>query len=1117
MKPISPLNDKYSKNAKSQFLEKDLRLKLLEEEITSIKTFKEKISSIYISEFEEKIDNILIVKESEFMYQFSSRVKLLLEDLYSEEAYENQTFSLVVKDADKKFYEEIFKLAYKLIFKTWNLFLNNNQKKNIDNSNLLKNFRKHCGNTEYALHNCGGRFLTVIDEQKKISYVICIKCQACYFSSFILMYCEYCSEEYYSTHLTNFNKDYQPATWEKYHCGALINDAMKCIKCKEAFYIKNDGKLICVSRNCRLEIDPLLIMWNCILCKKDFKTGAKIYNPLEFKIVKISIKNALLNKKHIRSCRLPCCDINLNDAEINELKLPEFFHKIECRGILHDGEIFDKKIIVCSKCKIYTNYERFTWTCPLCFKRFKQTEQDIIDYLKLDKEKKKIINSSFMKRQNLRLSQSGQSETESIIENKNIKLEKKDSLVPVRTEENFNSNIKISSPDQSNRSRERENFQPMAYNRDNYSRGISVSGTQKENIRNISLSVNKYKGEANPIGSRQNTPLRYGRESDPDFDKNILNFSPHKILSNINSTPKPVNSNFKIVNPLRKSEKLENELSSSMNNIPSRSESRFSSRTPNKVPELITDEIRSEDLNINQNRLERRSNNKSRGTSMFHIQEEEILTSEEGLSSARETNGNNLSSKKNINNYQDIHQNLQSSGGFNQANFSDAKNNYNPLKVQSINVYNIANPTNYSNYNQSPLNNTPNLIYKKNLAISKTQNENKLQISGGMFLRTPRNQSELIIEKEEIKGRSNIPSKIVYLRKSVDKHPREIPNYNNPKINVIQSQPVQSTALNPIQNIQNLQNKKSEQLNYNNSSNKSSNSIIPEVTQVSQEPQKLREFNFEDYNIITLIGEGTFGKIYLVDDKNKNIFSLKKIIANDEVDLENFQQEYELVNQVPHKNILKILGTCHRKLDITTHALYILMEVGLSDWEKDIKSRMSYKNYYSEKELISILKQLVSALAFLQTNNIAHRDIKPQNVLIFKNEIYKVADFGEAKQIEKMETNKQLNTLRGTELYMSPLLFNALRTNQNDIKHNSYKSDVFSMGFCIFYASTLNIRALYDCRNLYDSKSIADYVLKILKSKFSFGFIKLIAKMLEINEEHRYDFLELEEVLKNFE
>ena len=68
------------------------------------------------------------------------------------------------------------------------------------------------------------------------------------------------------------------------------------------------------------------------------------------------------------------------------------------------------------------------------------------------------------------------------------------------------------------------------------------------------------------------------------------------------------------------------------------------------------------------------------------------------------------------------------------------------------------------------------------------------------------------------------------------------------------------------------------------------------------------------------------------------------------------------------------------------------------------------------------------------------------------NKIYKLADFGEAKELLKEDepTNKQ--TLRGTELYMSPILFYALRGKKvmKYIKHNPYKIDVFVLVYALY-------------------------------------------------------------------
>ena len=281
--------------------------------------------------------------------------------------------------------------------------------------------------------------------------------------------------------------------------------------------------------------------------------------------------------------------------------------------------------------------------------------------------------------------------------------------------------------------------------------------------------------------------------------------------------------------------------------------------------------------------------------------------------------------------------------------------------------------------------------------------------------------------------------------------------------------------------------------------------------------EEIQPFNLDDFKIITQIGQGNFGKIYLVQEKNSgNLFSIKKILLSEELDLEDIMKEYKLCYKLKHKNIVQILGVYNNKLDITTFGIYILMEIGLTDWEKEIKNRCQKNKMYSQKELINILIQLTNALSFLQEKNVSHRDIKPQNVLIFKNNIYKLADFGEAKKISNNHLNSQLNTIRGTELYMSPLLFNGMKTRQLDIKHNLFKSDVYSLGLCILYAANLNINALYDIRKYVDNNSVKNYVNELLKNKYKKNFIELVCELLEINEKDRMDFIDLREKLKNW-
>ena len=293
----------------------------------------------------------------------------------------------------------------------------------------------------------------------------------------------------------------------------------------------------------------------------------------------------------------------------------------------------------------------------------------------------------------------------------------------------------------------------------------------------------------------------------------------------------------------------------------------------------------------------------------------------------------------------------------------------------------------------------------------------------------------------------------------------------------------------------------------------------------------LKDFNVADYKIIKQIGKGSFGQIFMVEDKQKNKYALKKIIATSKNDIKGLKQEYQILfdiqsnlNESENKNkinIVNIYGLSTKQLDPTTYAMYVLMELGIRDWEKEILERQKQKQYYTEKELIDILYTLTNTLAKLQTENISHRDIKPQNILVFKNnnnnQYYKLADFGEAKELISGNKPTEKQTLRGTELYMSPLLFYGLRSRKikKYIKHNPYKSDVFSLGLCILLAATLCFESLYDIRELKNNVSMKIIIEKYLKKRYSYKIISIICNMLDINETTRDDFVGLKNKIDN--
>jgi len=186
------------------------------------------------------------------------------------------------------------------------------------------------------------------------------------------------------------------------------------------------------------------------------------------------------------------------------------------------------------------------------------------------------------------------------------------------------------------------------------------------------------------------------------------------------------------------------------------------------------------------------------------------------------------------------------------------------------------------------------------------------------------------------------------------------------------------------------------------------------------------------------------------------------------------------------------------------------MELANSDWNNEIRKRKKKKLIYTEKEIINIIRQITNACLYLENEGIAHRDIKPQNILLFENNIFKIADFGEAKSINDVS---QECTLRGSELYMSPILYNGLKFNQKDIVHNAYKSDVFSFGFCILYALTLNLQILNEIRNIINMTIINNIVQRNLKKYYSKNLINLILNMLELNENDRFSFNDIKKYL----
>ena len=273
--------------------------------------------------------------------------------------------------------------------------------------------------------------------------------------------------------------------------------------------------------------------------------------------------------------------------------------------------------------------------------------------------------------------------------------------------------------------------------------------------------------------------------------------------------------------------------------------------------------------------------------------------------------------------------------------------------------------------------------------------------------------------------------------------------------------------------------------------------------------------NPDDFKIIKQIGFGSFGKIYkALNIKNGSKYVLK-IMQNNKNNILYLQEKVHLIMDFEKRTkcdgLIKIYGdACIKKGNQFFY--YEVLELADRDWEQEIILRRKHFRYYSENELINILLQLVKTLSLLQKNHITHRDIKLQNILLLNN-TYKICDFGEARKL--LQKGIIVQPIRGSELYMSPIQFFGLEKQLDYVQHNSYKSDVFSLGMCMLFAANLSDECLYDIREITDMNEIKIIVIRYLNKRYSIKFIHLLLILLEFQEKNRPDFISLEQFILN--
>ncbi|KAL4608625.1 serine/threonine-protein kinase 36 isoform X1 [Arapaima gigas] len=190
----------------------------------------------------------------------------------------------------------------------------------------------------------------------------------------------------------------------------------------------------------------------------------------------------------------------------------------------------------------------------------------------------------------------------------------------------------------------------------------------------------------------------------------------------------------------------------------------------------------------------------------------------------------------------------------------------------------------------------------------------------------------------------------------------------------------------------------------------------------------------ECYHVLESIGEGSFGRVYKGRKKfSGQVVALKFIpkVGRSDKELRSLRREIDIMRGLRHPNIILLLDSFDTEQEVVVVTEYA---------EGELFQILEDDGSLPESQVQVIACQLVSALYYLHSHRILHRDMKPQNILLGKGGVVKLCDFGFARAMSV--STLVLTSIKGTPLYMSPELVQE--------KPYDHTADLWSLG-CILY------------------------------------------------------------------
>jgi serine/threonine-protein kinase len=194
------------------------------------------------------------------------------------------------------------------------------------------------------------------------------------------------------------------------------------------------------------------------------------------------------------------------------------------------------------------------------------------------------------------------------------------------------------------------------------------------------------------------------------------------------------------------------------------------------------------------------------------------------------------------------------------------------------------------------------------------------------------------------------------------------------------------------------------------------------------------------YKILKELGRGAMGLVYLGKDPTIQRFVAIKTMRLDHIDEPDkvqeikvrFFREAESAGRLSHPNIVTIFDAGEQD-ELGYIAMELIEGQSLKEWSRK-------PNLMPLPEVVQTLASVADALDYAHQQGVVHRDIKPANIMITKDRLVKVMDFGIAKMASSNKT--QTDVVLGTPTYMSP--------EQIAGKKVDGRSDVFSLGVVLF-------------------------------------------------------------------